>query len=947
MRTTSNPFLLAAVGAAIGYVLAWASGPEAAVGLAGAAAGVLWALTLRDAESLRDLRERVERLETRRVRIGRLEDESAAAAAPSAPTRAADAPPIEPPVGAPAEVPVGAPAETALPERAPVRAPERAPGRTRRHAEAPWAPRAAAASTATPFGGADALDLADESDVSKAFGRAWAFATGGNPLARVGLLILFVGVGVGIRYAAENGLFPIEVRLTAAAAVGVALALVGWRLRRANPAFALTLQGGGVAVLYLTVYAASALYALIPPGVAVALMAAVAVLGGALALVQDAPALAVLGVAGGFAAPVLAGTAAGSHVLLLGYYALLNLGVLGVAWARAWRSVAVVGFVATFVTGGWWGGLAYRPELYASVQPFLVLSFAVYFALAVRFAVRSVAADPPERALAVDGALVFGLPAATFVLQAGIAANLPTGRAWSAAALAAVYLGAWAVVRPRAGLRLLADAFLAVGLVFATLALPLAFQAVVFGALWVLEGAALVWVGARQRKGWMRASGLALQATAAGVLFLDGVLDLDRAFTPKTLTGWLVAVSLGATAYVLWRWRADVAAWERVAGRLALAFGVVWWGATAVTHVSRLVAGPLEPVWLVASAAASGAVFLGVGTALAWPSLRAAALLTIPAGAVLWTALVVSGDAPHTHGGLAAWGALLSVAALVVRDAARPESASPWRQMSFAGLAWLLAAVASHELGALLPGGGGWDAAAAGVGLATALLALRVVPEAVPGERRLAAVGLAAAVAAWTVVVPLATAGRTPPLPFVPLLNPLDVATVAIVVALVAASRRLGAAEQTARSVLWTVAGGAALVGIAAAVARAAHIAGGVPYDVDALFASVRFQAPLAVAWTVLALALTTVAARRASRPLWFFGVAVLALVVAKLFAVDLAQARALEVVGAFVVVGVLVLVVGYRSPLPPKRDEPGEAPPETPPEAPPEVLAVRDPETV
>ena len=66
--------------------------------------------------------------------------------------------------------------------------------------------------------------------------------------------------------------------------------------------------------------------------------------------------------------------------------------------------------------------------------------------------------------------------------------------------------------------------------------LPLAFGRVVVGALWVLEGSALVWTGARQGKPWMRWAGLALQATAAAVLFAQGVLDLDRAFTPSTLT---------------------------------------------------------------------------------------------------------------------------------------------------------------------------------------------------------------------------------------------------------------------------------------------------------------------------------------------------------------------------------------------------------------------------
>ena len=64
--------------------------------------------------------------------------------------------------------------------------------------------------------------------------------------------------------------------------------------------------------------------------------------------------------------------------------------------------------------------------------------------------------------------------------------------------------------------------------------------------LWVLEGAGLVWVGVRQRKGWMKVSGIGLQAVAASVLLGEGVVSPDDAFTAETLTGWIVTVGLDA-----------------------------------------------------------------------------------------------------------------------------------------------------------------------------------------------------------------------------------------------------------------------------------------------------------------------------------------------------------------------------------------------------------------
>ena len=120
-----------------------------------------------------------------------------------------------------------------------------------------------------------------------------------------------------------------------------------------------------------------------------------------------------------------------------------------------------------------------------------------------------------------------------------------------------------------------------------------------------------------------------------------------------------------------------------------------------------------------------------------------------------------------------------------------------------------------------------------------------------------------------------------------------------------------------------SVAGAAGFVVVTAAVARAVHGLVGVPYTEAALFASPTFQAALAVTWTLGALGLSVVAQRRQSRSLWFYGAGVLALVVVKLFVVDLATTPALVRIGSFIAVGVLVLLIGYRSPLPPKRAEP------------------------
>jgi uncharacterized membrane protein len=74
-----------------------------------------------------------------------------------------------------------------------------------------------------------------------------------------------------------------------------------------------------------------------------------------------------------------------------------------------------------------------------------------------------------------------------------------------------------------------------------------------------------------------------------------------------------------------------------------------------------------------------------------------------------------------------------------------------------------------------------------------------------------------------------------------------------------------------------------------------------------------------------------SVGARRASRRGWIVGAALLGLVIAKLFVVDLSNLETMARIVSFVTVGVLMLVIGYLAPLPPSEQPPGEQPGEPP----------------
>lgn len=808
---------------------------------------------------------------------------------------------------------IGAPASDATIGKADTAAPER---------------RQSAATATSDMPDLDALHL-----------RCRDWLLGGNTLVRVGILVLFFGLAFLARYAVEHALLPPALRLAGIGGGGLALAALGWRLRTRRPGYALTLQGGGVAVLYLTVFAAFRLYALLPAGAAFALMLLIVAAAAWFAVRQDAPALAVIGTAGGFAAPILASTGGGTHVELFTYYALLNTGVLALAWWRAWRSLNLTGFLFTFAIGLAWGAADYHPWHFATTEPFLILFFLMYVAAAVAYAWKRAPAlgDP------VDGTLVFGVPVVGFGLQAALVHRMPDALAWSAAAVGVFYLLLAAALHRlrKPALELLVASFTALGIAFLTLAIPLAFDGRWSAAAWALEGAALWWVGLRQQRRLAAACGLLLQA-GAGVLFAadlaqhPGLRDLaivNSAFLGTTMiagagfvSAWLAARATG--------WPA----WLHAVSHALLAWAWLWWLGGGWAETDAQVFTGTRPAAHLLLFAASGAVAVGLAARLRWADLQSA--VALPAGGMLLAIAQVMnyGVPPSGHGGWLAWPVGLALHAYALRRA----DAHPARALlgwTHAAGVWLLALAAAQEIGqrvASLGWGNGWGVAA--FALPPVLVLALLVRLAAGGRWPFAAwrpaylvagaVPLGVGLALWSLVVlPLAD-GNTRPYGYLPLANPLDLSVIAALGTIAWWLRRARPELEARLGPLQPLHAGLALVAFIAAngsLLRAVHHATGLPWELPRLLAADTTQTALSLMWAVLGLGLMLLANRRASRPTWLAGAALMAAVVAKLFLVDMAASGTLTRIVSFIGAGLLLLVVGYFSPLPPKQAAPAE----------------------
>jgi uncharacterized membrane protein len=656
-----------------------------------------------------------------------------------------------------------------------------------------------------------------------------------------------------------------------------------------------------------------------------------------LALRQEAQPLAILGMTGAFLAPILASTGAGSHVVLFGYYLLLNGAILAIVWFRPWRALAATGFVFTFLVGLVWGYRYYRPEFFSSTAPFLLSFFAIYALMPLLFARREL----PTLGRLFHGGLLFGTPAIAFMLQCAIARDFEYGAAWSALGFGLFYLAALAFARRQTWATQLKLPFLAIALVFLTLAIPYAFGARVTVGLWALEGAGLVWVSVRQGSVFGRGSGLLLQAAAA----LVGILDLDRFATvppllnPVFLNGLLLASAGIASAAMLHLGRGTLRSFEAKLPQAAFLWGAAWWYATGLGEIYRHVAVAAQPAAALAFIAASCAAAEFLGARYRWNAPRLQHLLLLAAIGVLGYTMVARYHHPLAHGGFVSWPLAFSVCYWTLQRHEQ-DGVLLWIRARHGLALWLGLGLASAELAwladELIARNSTWTLCAWVVLPAAALLLVALRGKCMPWpigahhddylSRHLLPVAVYAGI--WSLFANLRSSGDPAPLPYLPLVNPLDACQLLAIAGVCVWDRVRAGRERQLRSrsqsVDW-LAYGLGFIWISALVARTVHHYAGVPFTPAALFESTLLQACLSLLWTAAALALMIRATRRTQRALWVGGAALLGLVTIKLLLVDLAYSGTVARFVTFIGVGLLFLAVGYYSPVPPASIAQGE----------------------
>lgn len=768
---------------------------------------------------------------------------------------------------------------------------------------------------------AEPVEPSEPNFIERALAYAKQWLTSGNVPVKVGMLVLLAGVAALLKYASDQGWFvvPPSLRLAGISAAALAGLVFAWRKRESHRTFALAMQGGMIGILLLVVFSACKNYGMIGTGAAFALSVVLIAGLSVMAVLQESRTLAILGVLAGFMAPIWLSDGSGNHVALFSYYALLNAGIFAIAWVRPWRILNLLGFVFTWGIGTAWGVLKYTPANFNSTEPFLVLFFVFYLLLPLLYARKASSAGSAR----IDGCLLFGTPLVAFSLQAALLHGDRMPLAFCALGVAALYAVLARALINNARMNVLARGYAILAVGFATLAVPLALSAKATASVFALEGAGLVWLGLTQDRRLARWTGIGLQLAAAAALAI-GVSGSHLGATIAIANAAFMGALLIAVAGFATAW------WYRSAGNLQVAtvaylWALAWWLGNVILEIGDFVEvdSRLHAVllllgvtgWLAAEVQRRApALALSLTTLAALLLAFPVAFLQVSEygqpfagyGAVAWAVFAALGvrslmclrAGSGVVAGLAQlawwllWPTVLSLLAWHIGD--RFALAEGWVGMLLA-LPWLLLAVLSMYRWTWLsqPLGAAFDRYRAALQVAV-----------------FAALGL------WW-MGSLASAGSAAPLPWIVVLNPLELAEIALLVLLAMRLRQNGSGSVLPMQLVGTAV--AALVLVTVMTLRAVHHWGDVPWS-DSLLGTKLAQTSLTVVWSLLGVIGWISGSRRGQWGLWLAGAILMSVVLAKLLLIDRGNLGDLLGIGAFIAYGLLCTLVGWLAPAPPRR---------------------------
>lgn len=358
-------------------------------------------------------------------------------------------------------------------------------------------------------------------------GVSMEYAVASNWLLRIGVLILVMGIGFFLKYSFEHNLINPLGRVLLGGAIGLGMSLAGTQmLGRRYHLFGQGLIGAGIATLYLSVFAAHSLFHLVGSGLAFGLMIGVTCLACAIAVRFNTILVAVLGILGGYATPVMLQTGIVNYIGLYSYLLILGGGVFAISYHKNWHLLNYLSFVGTYsLVFGTMEKWDYDKTRFWEVMPFLVAFFVLYSTMTFVFNLvnRKKSSLLEVLALLINSGVFFG---ASYLMV-----REAYGQKWVALitlSLAAFYAAHVYYLLVRRLLdRELMLSFTALSSFFLAVTIPLVLSSQWITATWAVQALVMLWMAGRLGSEFLRQVAYVLYVV---VLVRFGFVDLPSQY---------------------------------------------------------------------------------------------------------------------------------------------------------------------------------------------------------------------------------------------------------------------------------------------------------------------------------------------------------------------------------------------------------------------------------
>lgn len=204
---------------------------------------------------------------------------------------------------------------------------------------------------------------------------------GENLISKIGIIVLLLGIGIGVKYAIDNDLISPLTRIILGYIFGFGLIGFAVRLKPRYQNFSAVLLSGGLASMYFVTYFAFASYSLIDQRAAFGLMVMFTVATVVSALVYNRQIIAHIGLVGAYAVPFLLSTGSAAYAFLFSYMTIVNAGILAISIRREWRPIIYTSSIFTWlIFAAWIAGRYSGAEHFNLALIFLWLFFAIFYA---------------------------------------------------------------------------------------------------------------------------------------------------------------------------------------------------------------------------------------------------------------------------------------------------------------------------------------------------------------------------------------------------------------------------------------------------------------------------------------------------------------------------------------------------------------------------------------